>query len=420
MSGPPGSAHLSAQVPSTPTRGNAMTTADTTTPTRQELVDRARALVPLLAEHAADTDTSRVIDEQVLDAITTAGLLRLGIPRRLGGIEAPVRTQMEVAAALAEGCGSTAWVVHNMNASAISVGMLPLAAQAEVWAENPDGRVVASMGPVTDVRRTEGGFLVSGKVSWLSGLGHADWALVGMVAPAYEEQPARLALGLVPVEKACIEDSWFVTGMRGTSTNTLVLDDQYVPDHRLLDIAAALEGTADTGQDSEALYRSPFLVTLAIVLSSSQIGLARAALSLVVEKAPKRAISYTIYGRQDDSVGFHVLVGQAALQIDMATAFLYATADGIDSAAAEGRTLTVDERLAMRASVAAACKQLREAVSTLVDAHGTSAFAEINPLQRIWRDINTGSRHAMLNAQVGYEAHGANLLGLGSAVIVPV
>ncbi|MEU6185878.1 acyl-CoA dehydrogenase family protein [Nocardia sp. NPDC047038] len=383
-----------------------------------ELVQRAEKLQPLLAAHAARTDTTRRPATEALAAITEAGLLKLGTPRRFGGYQSPLRTQVEVSAALGQGCGSTAWIVQNMNGSAVFAGMLPEKAQNEVWADSPDARVVAAMGPLTEVTRVEGGFRVSGKVGWLSGVDYADWAMVGFATPEYEQHPPGVVMGLVPVEPARIEDTWQVTGMRGTCTNTLHLEQVHVPDHRTMNVLGLLAGLSPTEFQDEVLYRgTQFSLTLAIILAGTQIGLARAAAELVRAKAPTRPISYTTYGSQAQSVGFQIQLGQAEVMIDSATRYLLDIAERIDDAGRQGRQLPLHRRLMLRAGLSWACTQLREAVGLLVDAHGTSSFAEANPLQRIWRDINTASRHAMLNAQVGFEAHGASALGAPTTII---
>ena len=73
----------------------------------QDLVERAKALRPLLQKNAAKTEEERRVPEESIQAIAEAGLFRITVPRRYGGYEVSMRTKLEVSAALAEGCGST-------------------------------------------------------------------------------------------------------------------------------------------------------------------------------------------------------------------------------------------------------------------------------------------------------------------------
>jgi alkylation response protein AidB-like acyl-CoA dehydrogenase len=375
------------------------------------LVERAKALRPLLMHNADVTDEERRIPEENMQALAAQGLLSLGIPARFGGLEAPIRVHLEVSAALGEACGSTAWVAQNINAAEVVAGMFADRAQQDVWGENPRARVVGSQAPTDDVKRVEGGWQIGGRWPWLSGSYHADWAFLGFPMAGPPREPRAPAFGLVPLSAGRIEDTWFVTGMRGTCSNTLVLENVFVPDHRVLDARSALEGTVPTEHVDEALYRSALGPVLILILVGSQIGLAQAALSIVREKAPKRAISYTSYPSQSESVGFQIQVGEAAVQIEAARLLALDAADRIDRAARAGERMPYDQRVRVRTEAAWVCRQLRRAVGDLVDAHGASTFAETNPLQRVWRDLNAAARHAMLTTQVGFEMLGKSLLG---------
>ena len=375
------------------------------------LVERARGLYSLLSRNAAATDRERRIPEENIEALAGAGLLSLGIPARFGGLQASIRTHLEVSAALGEACGSTGWVAQNINAAEVVAGMFADRAQREVWGENPRARVVGSQAPTDDVKRVDGGWLIGGRWPWLSGSYHADWAFLGFPLTGSPGQPRTPAFGLVPLSAGRIEDTWFVTGMRGTCSNTLVLENVFVPDHRVLDARCALEGKVPTEHVDEALYQSALGPVLILILVGSQIGLAQAALSIVCEKAPKRAISYTSYASQSESVGFQIQVGEAAVQIEAARLLALDAADRIDRAARAGERMPYDQRVRVRAEAAWVCRQLQRAVGDLVDAHGASTFAESNPLQRVWRDLNAAARHAMLTTQVGFELLGKALLG---------
>ena len=126
-----------------------------------KLVSAADALVPTLAEHADEVDASGHLSPDVFKQIVDAGLLRVCVPKRLGGHQQKIQTQLAISAALGRGCGSTAWVVQNISATALLVGRLPERAQREIWEQNPDIGICASQSLPSAMTRaiSEGGKL---------------------------------------------------------------------------------------------------------------------------------------------------------------------------------------------------------------------------------------------------------------------
>lgn len=377
-----------------------------------ELPARAAALRPLLEKNAAATEANRRVTQDNIEAIQDAGLFRLWVPKRFGGYQADMRTFLDVTSALGEGCGSTAWVTGLIDVCSWMASLYGEQAQEEVFGADPDARVAGVLAPTAETSRVDGGLIVSGKWGWASGSLHATWAVVGVPVVDATGAVVDQGLALIPMSQLSIEDTWFVTGMRGTGSNTLVAHEVFVPDHRILSVPRAIEGSYPTPYTDEVLYRSSFIPILALVLVGPLLGLARAALQLVIEKAPKRAVSYTFIERQSDSTAFQLLVAQAAMKIDSAHLHAYRAAADIDGAAARGEYLDFLTRARVRADTGYVSSCVREAVDTLVSAHGGSSFAESSALQRIWRDVNTGGRHAVVNSTVSQEVYGKALLGI--------
>jgi 3-hydroxy-9,10-secoandrosta-1,3,5(10)-triene-9,17-dione monooxygenase len=253
---------------------------------------------------------------------------------------------------------------------------------------------------------------VSGRWPWSSGSLHAQWGVGGVPVVDESGDVVDVGLALMPMHELSVEDTWFVAGMRGTGSNTIVADEVVVPDHRILPVPRALEGEYPTEFKDEVLYRSAFIPVLALILVGPLLGLARAALHDVVEKAPRRAITYTSYERQTDSVAFQMAIAEAAAKVDTAHLHAYRAAADIDDAARAGTYPDLSARARVRMDAGWAARQAREAVDLLISAHGASAFAEASPLQRIWRDLNTASRHAVVNPSVNEEIYGKALLGV--------
>jgi alkylation response protein AidB-like acyl-CoA dehydrogenase len=379
----------------------------------EELIRRATELQPLLAKNAARTEADRRVPEENIEAIREAGLFRLMVPKRLGGHETTIKTKMEVSAALAEACGSTAWVTGLTNVCGWLVGTLPDQAQQDVFGADPDARVAGVLAPSPDIEKVDGGYVVSGRWAWSSGSLHATWALGGVVQLGPDGAPIDVGSVIMPMSELTIEDTWFVAGMKGTGSNTVVADRVFVPDHRYASVPAGIAGHYGTEHTDEALYHSALIPVLALILVGPLLGLGRAALKLAIEKAPKRAVSYTRLATQTESTAFQLKIAEAAMTLDDAILHAHRGADDIDGWAARRETMDYATRARVRADTGWTSTKVREAISLILDAHGAGGFAEASPMQRIWRDANTAGRHAVVNPLVNQEVYGKALLGIG-------
>lgn len=167
-------------------------------------------------------------------------------------------------------------------------------AQQDVWGADPHVRVCGVFAPKATSRREEGGQRVSGSWGYASGCLHSQWAVLGIPVMDDAGEQVDQGLALIPLSDLRIDDTWFVARMKGTGSNTLIAEDVFVPDHRIISVPAALDNEYATEFKDEALYRSSFGRVAALVLAGPQVGMARAAVNLVTEKAPKRRIAYTI------------------------------------------------------------------------------------------------------------------------------
>lgn len=387
-----------------------------TGPSLQDLVDRARALQPLLMRNAAESERNRRASEENIAAIAEAGLFRLMVPKRYGGFEGTLRSHLEVSAALGEACGGTSWVVALSNVCAWITALYPRRAQDEVWGANPDARVSGVFTPSAQSRRVEGGLIISGKWYFSSGSLHADWASLGVIEHDENGAFRNQYLALIPMSELSIEDTWFTAGMRASGSNCIVGNEVFVPDHRLLNMMEAIERRYATEFKGEAAYRAAFVPFAALILTGPQLGLGRAALRYVIEKAPQRAIAYTSYEKQTDSTVFQTQIAEAAIKIDNAHLRAFRAADEIDAAARRDEQLDDVTRARARADTGMVTTYITEAINTLLWAHGAGGFAEGSPLQRWWRDSNTAARHAVGLPAIGMELYGKALLGVENNV----
>jgi alkylation response protein AidB-like acyl-CoA dehydrogenase len=293
----------------------------------------------------------------------------------------------------------------------VPLGTYPQQAQDDVWGANPGALVSGVLAPTAETRKVEGGYQVTGRWFWNSGSWHADWAVLGIPVTDDAGEVVDQGLALIPRADLDLEETWFVAGMKSTGSNCLIARDVFVPAHRIVSVPPAIEGHYGTEHTDETFYQSAFVPILALVLAGPQLGLGRAALEIVKEKAAKKPISYTYYTTQADSVAFQLQIAEAAMLLDTAHLHAYRAADDIDQAAARGTYPDFITRARVRADTGWAVEHVTRAIDILLSAHGAGSFADASPLQRIWRDSSVAARHAVVLPVVSYEVYGKALLG---------
>jgi alkylation response protein AidB-like acyl-CoA dehydrogenase len=387
-------------------------TGTASAPDSATLLARAAAMRPILERSAEKTDAHRRLADENIQALKEAGLCRLMVPARFGGYQTSIRTYVDVLAEVGRGCGSTSWVASLVNVCAWLAALFPERAQADIWAANPDAWVAGSLAPNGHAVPVDGGWRVTGRWPWASGSLHAQWAACGIHMKNERGETVNFGLSLMPMNELRIEDTWFMAGMKGTGSNTIVATDAFVPEHRFLPYPQAFAGTYRTEFTDEVVYRVALVPVTVLILAPSQLGVARAALDHALAKAPTRGITHTNFATQAESSGFQMQIAEAAMKIDTATLHVQRAADDLDRAAAERRLLDLTARARVRIDTALAAKYCREAVELLVAAHGTSSLADANRMQRLWRDVHTASHHAITEWQVNLEVYGKALLGV--------
>src|ERR1700760_2744935 len=376
------------------------------------LLGRIAGLHDLLARNPPQGKPARGVPQESIDPRREAGAFKVATPRRYGGYETSMRTMLDVSAKVAEADGGTSWVVTLLNVCSWITGLFPEQAQDDVFKADPDALVSGVLAPTAQAVKVDGGWRITGRWYYNSGSWHASWAVLGIPVTDEAGEIKDQGVALIPAADMVVEDTWFVAGMKSSGSNCLVADDVFVPAHRVMSVPPAIEGHYGTEHTDEVFYRSALVPILALVLIGPQLGMGRAALELVRSKAAKKPISYTFFEAQADSVGFQLQIAEAALMIDTAHLHAYRAADDIDRAAASGEYLDYLARARVRADTGLVAEKTTRAIDILLSAHGAGSFADVNPLQRIWRDSATAARHAVVSPVVSYEVYGKALLGV--------
>jgi len=291
-----------------------------------------------------------------------------------------------------------------LSGGAYMASLLGDEARREMWGTDPRA-VVASRLPAAGTGRVvDGGLVVSGRWSPTSGVHHAQWAMVAVATGA----DADLALAVVPTTAGATRPTWDVTGLRATGSDTLVLDEVFVPEHRVLSLSRMVSGGYGEDRPEEPLCAAAVVSALTVTLVAPLLGMGLAAL----EHARERLSAAGAAARRAESASVRYAVADAASLIDSARLLLLRALGDVEAGIA-GRTRPgplVQARIHMDAATAAS--HLRKAVRHLLAALGSASFSIASPIQRIWRDMEVALSHSNITPDPNREAYGRALLGL--------
>ncbi|GIH21890.1 acyl-CoA dehydrogenase [Acrocarpospora phusangensis] len=377
-------------------------------PAQEELVQRAADLVPLLRSHALATEDSRVLAPDSLDALRDAGIFRMRVPARYGGYESDARTMVRVASELGRGDGSTSWVASVWWITSWMASMFPDAVQDEVF-DSPDTRLCGTLSPTGMAVPGNGGSVLNGKWSFMSGARHSTWQVIVAVTPTPEGHQPIMALA--PLSDLQLVDDWHTSGLRGTGSITTIAQDVFIPAERILPLGGILhEQYASKLNAESAVYRNPLLPVASASSVGTVVGMAKGAWDAFFERLPDRHITYTAYTSQREAPLTHFQVAEASLLIDEAEFHALRLAGQVDEKS--GTEWTPEERARARADMGAVCDLAKRAVDLLTTASGGSSIYNDVPMQRIQRDMQAVNLHALMHPDTNRELYGRILCGM--------
>ena len=239
----------------------------------------ARTAAATLTDHSAAGETLGMLPEASLDALRSAGLLRLWRPASLGGHEVSPLAYAEAAEQVARADSAAAWLMMAVANTTFDLRFADPRLVEEIFAgSDADPVVCESFNRPLAGRAVPGGFQVSGRVPFVSGCRHAAW--IGHTAVIDE----RFLLMFHPARALTILDDWDTLGMRGTASNTVEAADVFVPDHRVIDFSA---GPVANRYFQGPLYRMPEGI-LTTTFPPASLGIVAAALDAVSELAGRK------------------------------------------------------------------------------------------------------------------------------------
>jgi alkylation response protein AidB-like acyl-CoA dehydrogenase len=386
-------------------------------PSPEELIGRARAMVPEIRELAEETERNRTISPHIIARIRDAELLRTCRPKEFGGFEYDAVVALEIALVISAACASTGWTMNGALSNGISFGHFPIEAQRELWGGGEDPFTCACFAPTGTAVPAEGGYVLSGKWSFASGCDHSSWIRLGaLITPPGAEPPYEGAFFLLPIEDVEIVDNWFVCGLAGTGSKDIVVREAFVPKHRVLSFAETRSGrTPGARYHKNPLYRLPLLVSGATMLASTAVGAARGALETYLEMTTSRKTRGALAGGGLTMAEFATVqlrFAEASAAVETAEMILLTDLRNAIQKLRRGGEITVADRIRCRRNQAYATKLALGAVEALNASTGGYGLFLSNPVQRAWRDVNAVARHVSLNWDAVGTMYGQHAFGL--------
>lgn len=358
---------------------------------RADYLARVGRLAPVIAAHRMALEQERKLPAPLFDAIAKAGLLRLWLPKALGGPELSLHDFMDVVEAAAALDGSVGWIIGN-GAGMSRIGGYVAESIGRDWFADPLAFVASATGGVGDAVPVDGGYRVTGRWPYASGIHHATHAMALCRLADGRRADATQSLLWCYVSRAQFEvvDNWHVSGLRGTGSCDFIVRNVIVPEshcHGFPNVTPSQPGI---------VYRlSPYSVlswTVAVV----PLGIARGAMAVFADMASGRVRFGTgLALRERETV--QAMFGRVECQFSAARALLANAMSGLMTAIDQGEAAYTQARAHFRMACAHAGEAASSIVEMLCAAAGSWAILESNTLERCQRDVQATSRHIAMS-----------------------
>ena len=357
----------------------------------EELVQRARDLVPKLRERAAETERQRRPLAENVEALKVAELTKVAQPARFGGLGLDFSVAFDISAELGRGCGSTAWCHAIWSSHNWILGMFPEQAQEEYWADSADTLSSTSLNPAgAQVTQVEEGYQLSGQWDFSSGCDASSWVLLVGIGPCGP------LMFLLPRSDYAIEDTWFVSGLRGTGSKDIRVENVFVPNHRTLSMQDMREArTPGRIIHDTPNYRIPLRSILSFILAAPVVGMAQGTIE-AFESYLRGRISMSSGDRMAEFAGIQMRLAESEAEVRAARLLMRHDAQEMFARARQNEMPNLEERARYRRDQAYVARLCLQAVNRLFEAGGGHALYDSSALQRFHRDTHAACHHVSL------------------------
>jgi 3-hydroxy-9,10-secoandrosta-1,3,5(10)-triene-9,17-dione monooxygenase len=380
------------------------------------MIARAKALIPQLRDRASRTEELRRLPPETERDLHESGLFRILQPKRVGGSELDYVALLDCADAIGQADASVAWNFGNLASHQWMLGMFDKRAQDLVWNQDANALIASSfIFPAGRARKVDGGYVLRGSWPFSSGVESSEWnMLASVVASEDDADGIEYRIFLLNKRDYQINDTWNATGLRGTGSNDVLVNDAFVAEPMTV-AASDLSGGSTLGSavNPNALYTLPVFSLFPYVLSGVALGNAQACLDDYVEIARHRASTYN-RAKLADLQSTQIKIAEASAKVDaarmiMRTACIEAMAD-----ARRGHIPNMAAKTKLRRDGAYSVNLCTEAVSLLFSASGARGLFTSGALQRQFRDAHAINSHLAFNFDAAGTNYGRVALGLPS------
>lgn len=384
------------------------------TDTKKMLVESGTALIPKLRDLSLEIDRNSELSDEVIEELRSNGLLKVLRPEIFGGYQTNMRTYTEVVTEISRGNGSAGWFVSlsNIRDYMISYAFGQLALD-EIFGEGQDVILAGNFKPIKcEIEKTEGGYMIK-EAQWpfVSGSPHADWFYFGF--PVDDNKGGmEMAIMVLPRHEVTVLNDWNVMGLRGSGSNSVKVENVFLPEHRVSLDRLARQGEYMIEPLREIpLYQTPFVPSLTLSIVAPALGLAQAAMDLHMERVEKAGIGNTFYAKMSEAPITHMQVAQAQLKIDSAELHLYRAVDMLDDYSVRGLQLTMEEGIRMKADFGYVNQLCKEAIDLLTEGAGSVFSYNNNLFQLVYRDFLSMHLHGFITPSSLIETYGRVMCG---------
>ncbi len=377
------------------------------TMTREELLARAEALIPVLASRSSEAESLRRCPDATVRDYIDNGLLKICQPKKYGGWELGYDVLCEVTQTLARGCGSQAWVHMVLADNPLKMSAWSLQAQDDVWGKNTDQKLCVAVAAVGKAREADGGIVWNGTHGFSSGIDHADWVICGGNI-IREGKPPEGCFVVMPTSEVRIIDDWHVMGLVGSGSKSFEVKDVFVPWHRVVKKTDYDEGTAPgTLYYTSAVSKLPRGGVSAVSYTAVAVGVAEGFLdNYVKQTATRKSRGNAIAGQPGIQMG----IGISSAEIEAANRMYLGSIRECMQTIERGETYTKMENLKGKRNACYAAQLAMQGVSRLFNAAGGRALYTDSVLQRQFRDCYAASAHHSLVWDTAAQGFGAYAL----------
>lgn len=358
----------------------------------------AESMVPALAERAIETERIRELTPDTIADCELVDAFSLVSPARVGGHGLGLDTLTDVTRTLARGCASSAWTISFLMLHNWFVARCDEPLQQAVWGDSASARIPCPLAPTGTAIPVEGGYRVTGRWSWATGVQHGDWVMVNTFVQA-DPAPGGLPESrfcLIPIASVEVIDVWHTAGMRGTGSNDVACEDLFVPEQCTV-VGADLRADSPPGAlvHPEPFTSYAFTPVLCMVAASPALGAAEAAVDIFCDYAAERVLPYSLGDLQVEQQGSQIRLAEARATVRAARLVWQDAIDTIIAAGDNGTAIEPVDRAPLRLAAAHVVKLARQAVTIATEGCGASIYFETHPLQRIQRDLETIKGHVV-------------------------